>query len=164
MILVLDSSALITLARVGRLDLLRQIAGTAHIPEAVFEEVVQGGRDRPGGPEVSQAGWISRHQVHDRAAVTRLRARVGRGEAEAIVLARELQADALILDDGTARRVAEAEGQNAVGLLGLLLHAKVQGLVDTVKPILDEMVAAGFFIDDSLYRLILRQAAEEPSP
>jgi predicted nucleic acid-binding protein len=39
-ILVLDSSALITLARVGRLDLLRQIAGTAHIPEAVFEEVV----------------------------------------------------------------------------------------------------------------------------
>jgi predicted nucleic acid-binding protein len=70
----------------------------------------------------------------------------------------------LILDDGTARRVAEAEGQNALDLLGLLLHAKVQGLVDTVKPILDEMVAAGFFIDDSLYRLILRQAAEEPSP
>lgn len=162
MILVLDSSALITLARVGRLDLFRQIAGTAHIPEAVYEEVVQGGRDRPGSLEVSQAGWISRHQVHDRAAVTRLRARGG--GAEAIVLARELQADALILDDGTARRVAEAEGQNALDLLGLLLHAKVQGLVDTVKPILDEMVAAGFFIDDSLYRLILRQAAEEPSP
>lgn len=48
MILVLDSSALITLARIGRLDLLRQVAGTVHIPEAVYEEVVQAGQGRHG--------------------------------------------------------------------------------------------------------------------
>jgi hypothetical protein len=47
-ILVLDSSALITLARIGRLDLLRQVAGTVHIPEAVYEEVVQPAKGATG--------------------------------------------------------------------------------------------------------------------
>jgi predicted nucleic acid-binding protein len=163
-ILVLDSSALITLARIGRLDLLRQIAGCVHIPEAVYEEVVQAGQGRHGSGEVAQAQWISRHQVQDEGAVVRLRARLGKGEAEAIVLARELQADVLILDDATARRVAEAEGRTVVGLLGLLLHAKLHGLVGAVRPIVDDMVAAGFFLDDSLYRSILDQAGEGPSP
>ena len=92
MILVLDSSALITLARIGRLDLLRQIAGTAHIPEAVYEEVVQAGQGRSGSVEVARAHWISRYQIRDQGAVVRLRARVGKGEAEAIVLARESEA------------------------------------------------------------------------
>lgn len=160
--LVLDSSALITLARIGRLDLLRQLARAVHIPEAVYEEVVLAGQGRHGSVEVAQAQWISRHQVQDQAAVVPLRARVGKGEAEAIVLARELQADVLILDDATARRVAEAEGRTVVGLLGLLLHAKLRGLVGAVRPILDDMVAAGFFLDDSLYRSILGQAGEGP--
>lgn len=160
--LVLDSSALITLARIGRLDLLRQLARAVHIPEAVYEEVVLAGQGRHGSVEVAQAQWISRHQVQDQAAVVPLRARVGKGGAEAIVLARELQADVLILDDATARRVAEAEGRTVVGLLGLLLHAKLRGLVGAVRPILDDMVAAGFFLDDSLYRSILGQAGEGP--
>ena len=66
------------------------------------------------------------------------------------MLARELQADVLILDDATGRRLAEAEGRRVVGLLGLLLHAKSHGVVGAVRPILDDMVAAGFFLDDSL--------------
>lgn len=161
MILVSDASALIALARIGRLHLLRQIAGTVHIPEAVQDELVGSGPDRPGSVEVAQAQWIFRERVNDRTAVARLRAQMGRGESEAIVLARELGADALILDDATARRVAEAEGQKVVGLLGLLIHAKKRGTLEAMKPILDEMVGAGFFVDDSLYRSILRQAGEE---
>ena len=80
--LVLDSSALITLARIGRLDLLRQLARAVHIPEAVYEEVVQAGQGRHGSVEVAEAKWISRHQVQDQAAVVPLRARVGKGEGE----------------------------------------------------------------------------------
>ena len=162
MILVLDASALITLARVGRLELLHQMAETIHIPAGVYDEVVAGGPGRPGAAEVAQAQWISRQDVRDQAAVGRLRAQVGRGEAEAIVLARELRADALILDDATARRIAEAEGQNVFGLLGLLIHAKERGMVEVLKPILDEMVQAGFFIDSYLYHSVLRQAGEGP--
>jgi predicted nucleic acid-binding protein len=164
LILVADASTLITLARIGRLDLLRQLAGTVHIPEAVYGEVVTRGAGRPGTGEIAQAEWISRRAVRDRTAVDRLRSRVGQGEAEAIVLARELGADALILDDATARRVAEAEGQRVVGLLGLLLEGKKRAIVSVVRPLLDEMIAAGYFVDDALYRLILQQAGEESPP
>lgn len=90
----------------------------------------------------------------------RLRARVGRGEAEAIVLAKELAADFVVVDDAAARRVAEVEGQRAVGLVGLLIYAKHHGLVAGIKPLLDEMLAAGFYLDDARYLSILRSVGE----
>lgn len=93
----------------------------------------------------------------------RLRDRLGEGESEVIVLARELSAALVILDDATARRLAETEGLRVVGLLGLLLHAKERRLIGPLRPIVDEMVAAGFFLDESTYRAILRRAGEEGS-
>ena len=161
MILVLDSSALITLTRIGNLDLLQQLAETVHVPQAVYDEVVGAGVDQPGRRAVESAQWIVRHQVQDRDAVVRLRGRLGRGEAEAIVLAMELRADHVILDDATARRIAEAEGCRVVGLLGLLVHAKERGVTPVVRPVLDRMLAAGFYIDDELYRSILKSSREE---
>ncbi len=98
MTFVLDSSALITLARIGCVELLHRIADVIHVPTAVFEEVVQKGAGRAGSGEVAQAPpkpWIVRRDVRDMASVERLSARVGRGGAEAIVLAKELDADVL---------------------------------------------------------------------
>ena len=161
MILVLDSSPLITLSRTGDLQLLQQLVDTVHIPQAVYDEVVGAGADQPGGRAVTLAQWIVRHQVRDQEAVVRLRGRLGRGEAEAIVLAKELRADYVVLDDATARRTAEAEGCHVLGLLGLLVHAKEQGLIPAVKPILDRVLAAGFYLDDKLYRALLKFSHEE---
>lgn len=164
MILVLDASALITLARIGHLDLLRQAGDEIYIPQAVYDEVAGLAPDRPGSQEIARATWLRRENVRDREAVTRLRHRLGRGEAEAIVLAGALGEAVLVLDDGTARHAAEQEGRTVVGLLGLLLFYKERGTIGTLKPLLDAMVAAGFFIDGALYRRILRRAGEEPSP
>jgi predicted nucleic acid-binding protein len=132
LILVADASALITLARIGQLNLLRQVAGTTYIPQAVYDEVVTRGAGKPGTFEIAQAEWISRAIARDRTAVNRLRTRIGWGEAEAIVLARELGADAVILDDATARRVGEAEGQRVLGILGPLLEARSRGILSAV--------------------------------
>lgn len=161
MTVVLDSSALITLARIGRLDLLHRIVGVIHVPNAVFEEVVQKGAGRPGSAEVAEARWIHRHNVRDTASAEGLGGRVGRGEAEAIALAKELGADILVIDDAVARRLAEAEGRRVVGLPGFLIYGKQQGLVAAIKPVLDDMRAAGFFLDESHYHLLLRQAGEQ---
>ena len=161
MILVLDSSALITLTRIGNLELLQQLAETVHVPQPVYDEVVGAGVDKPGRRAVESAQWILRHQVQDRDTVVRLRERLGRGEAEAIVLAMELRADHVILDDATARRIAEAEGCRVLGLLGLLVHAKERGVIPAVRPVLDRILAAGFYIDDELYRSILKSSREE---
>ncbi len=158
MILVLDSSALITLSRIDNLELLHQLAGTVHVPQAVYDEVVPTGQ---GERKVEQAQWLVRHQVKERNAVERLSGRLGRGEAEAIVLARQLNADFVILDDATARRIAENEGCRVLGLLGLLIHAKERGLVPAVRPILDRIISVGFYIDDALYRTVLRASGED---
>jgi len=110
---------------------------------------------------VGLAPWVIQHQVQDHDAVGRLTARLGRGEAEAIVLAKELPADFVVLDDATARRIAETEGCHVLGLLGLVVHAKQQGFIPAVKPTLDRIVAAGFYLDDKLYRTILKASQEQ---
>lgn len=160
MIVVVDSSVLITLARIGRLELLHRMTGVVHIPEAVFVEVVQKGAGRPGSTELAQADWVLRQDVRDVAAVDRLRARLGRGESEAIVLAKELGADILVIDDAAARHVAEAGEQRVVGLPGWLIYLKQRGVVAAVKPLLDEMLASGFYLDERRYQSILRRAGE----
>lgn len=161
MILVLDASPLITLARIGSLAFLRQLADQVIIPEAVCMESVSRASGRPGSAEIAQAEWIARKPVQNQADVMRLRARLGWGEAEAIVLAREIHADAVVLDDATARQLAEQEGCRVVGLLGLLIEGKQRGLLVAVKPLLDAMRHGGFFISNDLYTTILRQATEE---
>lgn len=144
MILVIDSSALITLAKVGQLDLLRQLAETVMIPSAVYDEVVHIGRGRAGTDEVSRSDWIIVRKVVNREGVSRLRGQIGRGEAESIVLSQETESDLVILDDAVARRLAEEHGLPVVGLLGLLAYAKERGKISALRPILDAIRAAGF--------------------
>ena len=162
MILVLDSSPLITLARIASLSLLRQLADHIVIPEAVYAECVSLAAGRPGSSEIAQADWITHRTVANRAQVKRLHTRIGLGEAEAIVLTLEIGVDAIVvLDDATARRLAENEGCRVVGLLGLLVVAKQRGLLSGVRRLLDAMRGSGFFVSDDLYRMILRQVGEE---
>jgi len=91
-ILVLDASAIITLARVGCLNLLRELAEKVYIPEAVYDEVVKSGYGRPGSLEVEQAVWISKQSVHDQSVVVRLEVELGRGEMDLCMNPSRLQA------------------------------------------------------------------------
>lgn len=125
MILVLDPSPLITLARIDSLGLLRQLTDQIIIPDAVYAECVSRSAGRPGSIEIAQADWSTHRKVENRARVEQLHTRIGLGEAEAIILAGQIDTDAIVvLDDATARRIAEQEGCRVVGLLGLLVVAK----------------------------------------
>jgi predicted nucleic acid-binding protein len=159
-ILVFDSSSLIALGRIGRLSLVHELGGDVHVREAAFEEVAEPASERPGSAEVRSAPGIHVHRVLDREAVDRLRGRLGRGEAESIVLARQLSADFLVLDDAAARRAARTEGARVIGLLGLLVHAHERGTIAELKPLLAELKASGFYIGESLYQALLRRVGE----
>ena len=63
MIFVADAGPLISFALAGRLELLRQVVGELWIPEAVYQELVTKGADRPGAEEVSQGEWIKRKPI-----------------------------------------------------------------------------------------------------
>jgi predicted nucleic acid-binding protein len=147
------------LARIGRLALLRQFASQVVAPHAVFQEVIGQG-SRPGEVEVNQGSWISRQPVRDAHRVALLQAELARGEAEAIVLAGEINADFIILDDARARQIAQRNGLRVIGLLGLLIRAKELGLIDAIKPLRDNMIKAGFYIGATVYRDVMAKAGE----
>lgn len=159
MIVVSDSSALITLASAGELDLLRALFGEVLIPERVWDEVVQG--DRAGTEAVISAEWIRTVPVPDTAFLMALNADVDPGEAEAIALALAVQADILLLDERQARNLAISMGFPVVGVVGVLLRAKQQGFLQLLRPVLDRMkTASRFRISTKLYESTLRDAGE----
>ena len=98
--------------------------------------------------------------VADRGVVAKFRALLDTGESEAIALAKEIDADLIILDDADARDTAIEEGLDVVGLLAFLVLAKEEGIINQVRPLLDALRQQGFFISDDLYHHILRRAGE----
>lgn len=91
------------------------------------------------------------------------RGRLGEGEWEAIALAVELGAGAILIDDRPARQLAEAAGLKVIGTLGLLLEAKRAGHIGTVRVELDKLVVTSFFLSPQLYEQVLRMAGEHAS-
>ena len=126
---VCDASTLIALARIGHLDILRQVGVQVVIPTAVYEEMVVKGEGKPGSDEIRQASWVDTRGVADRNVVAKFRTVLGADESEVIALAKESEADLIILDDEDARETAIAEGLNVVGLLAFLVLAKEGGII-----------------------------------
>jgi len=157
---VANAGPLITLATIGRLDLLKALFEQILIPQVVYDEVVVHGEGEPGSQEVKEAVWIRAVQVQDHLAVHLLREALDAGESEAIVLAQELNARYVLLDDGLARRKARLIGLRMTGTLGILLMAKEAGLIPAIRPVLNELRQADFRMSDRVYREVLTRAGE----
>lgn len=126
-LVVSDSSTLMHLAALERLTLLRDFFGQVVVPPAVWHEVVTEGKGRPGAAEVSQArqsGWLAIETPVDQALLQLLRRELNDGEAEAIAVAVERQADLIPVDETEARRVADLYGLPKTGVIGVLMRAK----------------------------------------
>lgn len=160
MIVVSDATPLIALARIGQITLLHSLFGKVYVPQAVYDEVVTHAPHHPGADQVRQADWIEVRAPGDRSKVTYLRIDLDLGEAEALVLAEELAADLVLVDEMKARLAAETLGLRFIGTVGLLLLAKRRGLVAQVLPMLDDLRAKRFRLSEKVYQAVLRQAGE----
>ena len=164
MIIVSDTSPINNLAAINQLHLLHQLYGTVLIPEAVYRELTDPSFSVAGATEVQTFDWIQACAVSDRAIVEALSSELDVGEAEAIALAVEIQADQVLIDERRGRLVAARLNLRYTGILGILVEAKSQGLVAEVKPLLDALInQAGFWIADPLYTSVLRLADEADS-
>lgn len=159
-VVVSDSSPLVHLSRIGRLSLLRGLFGEILIPLAVYREVVVEGRGRPGSSEVEKASWINVMEVRDKQLKRILQPVLDEGEAEAIVLALETNANLVLLDDREARLQAKRLGLRVAGTIGILLRAKRLGLIESLKKELDKLKETGFRISKNLEEEVLRAAGE----
>jgi len=163
-IVVSDTSPLSGLAITGHLFLLQQIYGQVVIPVAVADELRRGGQDDPRIYEALSTDWIEVRQPGNQALVESLQSdrNLDRGEAEAIALALELKADELLIDERLGRQEASRLGLSTTGLLGLLLVAKRQGLINAMRPVVDALMnEAGFRVSNQLYVEVLRVAGED---
>jgi predicted nucleic acid-binding protein len=160
MIVVSNTSPISNLAAIGQLDLLQQLYGTIIIPPAVYQELINSGDADPATLAVQTIDWIQTQPVSDRVLLETLQANLDPGEAEAIALAVEINADRLIIDERRGRNEAIRLGLQVTGLLGIVLAAKQQGLIPLVQPILDDLRANSFWIHDALYAEVLGLAGE----
>ncbi|MGA3240394.1 MAG: DUF3368 domain-containing protein [Bryobacteraceae bacterium] len=123
MIVVSNSSPLISLAKTGDFDLLRKLYGKLVISAEVYAEVVIAGAGLAGAGDVSMCTWIDVQEIRHPAAVDEIRLRrpaLGLGEVSAILLARELRADLVLLDDLGARLLAQKQGLRVQGSIAVL--------------------------------------------
>jgi predicted nucleic acid-binding protein len=159
-----DSSVLIHLARIGQLILLEKIFGRISITPVVWSEVVERGGGRFGVSEVSKActeGWIVVVAPTNDALLRLLRRELDDGEAEAIALAVERQADLILLDEWEARRIADLYGLAKTGVIGILIRSKRHGYIASLKAELDKLRGpGGFWIDEPLYQRALSVVGE----
>lgn len=159
-IVVSDTSPIRALGHLDRLDLLASLFREVVVPTAVAVELEQ---PRPRFAPVAVRGlpFIRIGSPHNRVAVDQLRQMLGPGEAEAIILAEELHAEAILIDETAGRAIALQRGLRPIGVLGILLRAKRCGLVPEVSCLLDRLqVELGFFLSRKLVDDTLRQAGE----
>lgn len=158
MAIVVNAGPLISLARIGQLDLLPKLFGEIIVPAAAYREVTQD-QSLPGAAAIQKAEWIRVAEVSDRAAVERFSFWLDAGESEVLVLAQELEITAAI-DERRGRNIAAALGLPQTGTVGILLTAKRAGLIPLVAPLLNQLSASGVRISSRLHEEARRLADE----
>ena len=158
MAIVVNAGPLISLARIGLLDLLPKLFDEILVPDAVFQEVTQD-QSLPGARAVKEADWLKLGEISDREAVIRFSFWLDAGESEVLVLAQETGATAVI-DEKRARNLAAGLGIPQTGTIGILLAAKRVGAIPEVAPLSDQLMASGVRLSPRLYEEARRMAGE----
>jgi len=158
-IVVSDTSTITNLHKVHQVDLLHIVFGTIIVPKGVYDELAV----IPSQKLLLDAKpWIEVKEATDRELYSKLREHLDHGEAEAISLSVDLDADFLIIDEQKGRQVAKNYGLTIIGLLGVLLEAKSRGALTAVKPTLEALINEhDFRVSKSLFKMVLKQAKED---
>ena len=155
-----DASPLIGLAVAGACGLLRDLFGVVTVTRIVRDEVMAG-EGLPGAAELSDAikvGWVT---VVDASPDAEAFPDLHDGESSTLVVARDHTGPRLVvMDERLGRSHAEELGLPVVGVAGILIDARKQGLVGAVKPLLDRLEWGGFRLAPDIVRIVQQQAGE----
>ncbi len=153
MIVVSDTSPITALLTIQQIDLLARLYGEVKIPPAVAEELLAYHTELPG--------FIQTIPITSSLLLDQLKSQLDRGEAEAIVLAKALHADLLLIDESLGREAARHEHLPVIGLMGVLLIAKKKGLIASLRDLIERLdVEAGFYLSRPVKEKVLAAAGE----
>lgn len=159
MIVVSDTTPIISLIKIERLNLLNQLFGEIQIPNAVYRELVSNNKYKQEANLIIQTNYIRKVDVKDKKSVDLLKRATGldEGESEAIILSDETNADILLMDEIKGRQIAKQMGLNIMGTIGILITAFEEKLLsaDEIKQCIEILQRTGRYISEQLYKQLM---------
>lgn len=159
---VVNASPIITLAKVGCLNLLTTLASEVLLPDAVVLEVFAGPVTDPARQHV-EAGWGKRVSIGN-VPTALLEWSLGAGETAVLAVALEKENCTAVLDDAEGRMCARALGIPVIGTLGVILRAKKQRRIESAAQVIQALLKAGLHIKDEIIKVVLQEVGEEWNP
>lgn len=147
--IISDTSCLIILSNIGELELLHKLYGNI---TTTLDIATEYGEVLPEWIEIVNPADISKQRL--------LELQIDKGESSAIALALEIHDSTIILDDYKARKIASQLGLTYTGTIGIIVKAKLQGLIPSIKPILAEIKKTDFRLSIEVELQALKQAGE----
>ncbi len=157
--IVSNTTPIISLLKLSRLDILKDLYSDISIPYAVYQEI-ESGKNKSYYQDLTKLSWINIVKIQDRNALKYF-LDLDAGEAESIVLATELRADLIIIDEKLGRFYAKHADLKVTGTIGILIKAKQQGIIKNLKPLLYELIEKNVWISENLISEILIQVNEK---
>lgn len=154
---VSNTTPIISLASVGQLRILKELYNEIMLPEAVYNEIRA--KESYGYEEV-EADFIKVKSIKGKKYRDLLLNQLDLGEAETIILATEVNADFVIIDESIGYKIAQNSGLNVIRTLSVLLKAKEEGVISEIRPLLDDMISKGRWYSKQVYERYLRKAGE----
>lgn len=158
---IANSTPLIALEKIGKLNILKELYGKIYIPYGVYEEVIIGGKEKINNNFIQNNDFIIIKEIKNEEARKLFLTSLHKGEVEVMILAREMEADICIIDDFLARKYAKYLNIRITGTMGVLLKAKESGIIKEIKPLLDNLIEEHIYIDKKLYKDVLQIAKEQ---
>ena len=159
MIVVSDTTPLISLLKIDHLDLLEKLFGQVLIPKAVFDELTVDERYKFEADQIRRKEFIIVRTVQNAESASLLKRATGldMGEGEAIVLTDEMNADVLLMDEARGRTVSFQMGFKVMGTIGVLMAAyeEKELTADEIRECVDGLQNAGRHISQKHYQMLL---------
>jgi predicted nucleic acid-binding protein len=147
-VIISDTSCLILLEKIGRMEILKAMFEQVVVTEEVAEEFG------------ALPNWIDVKPLKDKQLFNELRLELGSGEASSIAFAIEVEGSLLIIDERKGRKKAEELGLSIIGSLGVLLKAKQKGVIPSLLEVIQEINKTDFRISEAIKLKLLGEAGE----
>jgi len=157
--IISNTTPILSLLKIDMLDLLHKMYSKVIIPKAVFEEI-ENGKDKSYYVDLSNIDWIDIIEISNVGSRSFF-VDLDDGEAEVLVLAKELKADLVIMDELMGRRFAKQLNYKLTGTIGILLKAKENRIIPSIGKLLKELTEKGTWINPKLIEKVLAIAKEK---
>ncbi len=148
-IIISDTSCLIILSNINELDILHKVYGKI---VTTIDIAIEYGDSLPE--------WVQIEKVTDKYRQQLLEMQIDKGESSAIALALETPNSTIILDDFKARKIAKQLGISFTGTIGVIIKAKLNGIIPSIKPILEKIKKTDFRLSPEIELLAVKEAKE----